>query len=119
MKRFLAVMFASVLTACCVFGVCWVANPSSVSTPQPIEALSPCPATSCASGACHGYDNVPMPDGIHEMTCPESGCSSVECHAFDTLVNGYRNASDASITAWVVMPVVIVVALVLLLKRVR
>ena len=53
------------------------------------------------------------------MTCPEAGCSSVECHAWETLVGGgYRRASDASMNLWFVGPVVLVVALVLIVRKV-
>ena len=36
----------------------------------PWQAASPCPAAGCASGECHGFDAVPGPDGVHEMTVP-------------------------------------------------
>lgn len=99
-----------------VYGAGTVANPT-VGAPLPIEENSPCPATSCASGQCHGYDSVPTPDGIHEMTCPEESCSSVECHAWDTLTTRYYSPSDASLNLWILAPVVLVVGLVLLVKK--
>ena len=55
---------------------------------------------------------MPEPDGVHEMSCPESSCSSVECHAWDSLVGRYRQASDASLNVWVLMPVALAVGLV-------
>ncbi len=79
----------------------------------PVAADSPCPATGCASGACHGFGDVPGPDGVHEMICPEAGCASVECHAWDSLMGRYHQASDASLNLWILMPVGLVVALVL------
>ena len=93
-----------------------MAKPSP-SPPQAITVDSPCPAVGCASGECHGLDDVPAPDGIHEMNCPEVSCSSVECHAWDTLATRYRQASDASLNLWVLAPVVLVVALVLLVRK--
>ena len=82
-----------------------------------IAAESPCPVAGCASGECHGFDNVPAPDGVHEMSCPEASCSSAECHAWDTLTTRYHQASDASLNLWVLAPVALVVALVLIVRR--
>lgn len=80
---------------------------------RPIEAASPCPVAGCASGECHGFADVPAPDGVHEMTCPEASCASVECHAWDSLIGRYHQASDASLNLWILMPVALVAALVL------
>lgn len=84
---------------------------------QPIAADSPCPATGCASGACHGFDAVPEPDGVHEMVCPEAGCASVECHGWDSLIGRYHQASDMSLNVWILMPVALVLGLWLLVRR--
>lgn len=115
MARKLIVTFAALAAvAACVVGAGSLAEPST--GVHALTAESPCPATRCASGECHGFDDVPSPDGVHEMACPESSCSSVECHAWDTLVGGYRQASGASLTLWLVVPVVVVVALVAVAK---
>lgn len=84
---------------------------------QPIAADSPCPAAGCASGACHGFDAVPEPDGVHEMSCPEAGCASVECHGWDSLIGRYHQASDMSLNVWILMPVALVLGLWLLVRR--
>ena len=83
---------------------------------QEISSDSPCPAAGCISGECHGFADVPDPDGIHEMTCPEAGCSSVECHAWDTLADRYHQASDASLNLWILAPVALVVGLIALIR---
>ncbi|WP_080799158.1 hypothetical protein [Arabiibacter massiliensis] len=83
----------------------------------PISADSPCPAAGCASGECHGFDDVPEPDGVHEMSCPEASCASVECHAWDSLVTRYHQASDASLNLWLLAPVALVVGLVLIVRK--
>lgn len=83
----------------------------------PIESTSPCPVTACASGTCHGYEDVPEPDGIHEMECPESGCTSVACHAWETLASRYHKASDISLNLWIFFPFLLVGGLVMLLRR--
>lgn len=84
------------------------------STVRSIEADSPCPVAGCASGACHGFGNVPVPDGVHEMACPEATCASVECHAWDSLIGRYHQASDASLNLWILTPVVLVAALMVM-----
>ena len=107
------------IAALAVIGVVVVGAGSLLEPATGVHALtaeSPCPTTACASGECHGFDNVPLPDGVYEMACPEASCASTECHAWDTLVGGYRQASDASLTLWLVVPVVVVVALVAVAK---
>ena len=83
-----------------------------------IEPGSPCPVAGCASDACHGFDDVPEPDGVHEMTCPEASCASTECHAWNSLTTRYHQASDASLNLWVLAPVALVVGLVLIVRKV-
>ncbi|WP_165055465.1 MULTISPECIES: hypothetical protein [unclassified Adlercreutzia] len=82
----------------------------------PITADSACPAAGCASGQCHGFADVPEPDGVHEMVCPEAGCASVECHAWDSLTGRYHQASDMSLNLWILMPVALVLGLWLLTR---
>ena len=105
-----------VLVSATVFGAA-AAVSGDIALPRPITESSACPATGCASGSCHGFDDVPEPDGVHEMACPEMTCASAECHAWDTLMGGYRQASDASLTLWIVVPVVVTLALTLIIKR--
>lgn len=92
----------------------------STSAIHAITADSPCPVTGCASGTCHGFEDVPSPDGVHEMVCPEVSCASLECHAWDSLISSYRQASDASLNIWILMPtifVIVVLALIRLLSK--
>lgn len=96
-----------------------VAQPGVAVLPQPIEESSPCPVTGCASGSCHGFDDVPAPDGTHDMVCPETSCASLACHAWDTLTTRYHQASDASLNLWILMPVMLVVALIVVMRKVR
>ena len=100
-------VIAAILAGVTVVGL--TVEPSS--SIQPITAESACPATGCASGQCHGFADVPEPDGIHEMVCPEAGCASVECHAWDSLTGRYHQASDMSLNVWILMPVTLVLGL--------
>ena len=118
MVRKLALALATfLLVGVCVFGAGLVVD-ATVGPPQAITVDSPCPAVGCASGECHGLDDVPAPDGIHEMNCPEVSCSSVECHAWDSLTTRYHQASDASLNLWLLAPVALVVGLVLIVRKV-
>lgn len=118
MRKKLIVLMVLMLVAVCTFGAGLVAD-ADAGLPQAITAESPCPVTQCASGACHGFDAVPQPDGVHEVVCPEAGCASVECHAWDTLTGRYHQASDASLNLWILAPVVLVVGLMLFLRKER
>lgn len=117
MKRMIIAAFVLVLIGSLVVVAGFASEPSS--SIQTIQADSPCPVTGCASGECHGFDNVPEPDGVTEMICPEAGCASVECHAWDTLTTRYHQASDASLNVWILMPVALVLVLMLVMKKVR
>lgn len=117
-RKTLVTLAAFLLVGAAVFGAGMLADPS-VGPPQAIAADSPCPATKCASGECHGFDDVPGPDGATEMSCPEAACASTECHAWDALATRYYRPSDMSLNLWVLAPVALVVGLVLLVKKVR
>lgn len=114
MKKAIVTVAVFLVFALAMFGVGSLVDPSSGI--HSLEPDSPCPVTQCASGECHGFEQVPGPDGIHEMTCPEASCSSVECHAWDSLIDRYHQASDASLNVWILMPVVLVVVILLLIK---
>ncbi len=116
MKKIIAALAVFLVAGLCVAGAALVASPGSLVV-RPITPEAPCPVVGCASGACHGFDDVPGPDGVTEMTCPEAGCSSVECHAWETLTGRYRQASDASLNLWILMPVVLVVGLVAIVRK--
>ena len=118
MKKTLVTVLAFLMVGACVF-LAGVAADPSVDLPQPVGADSPCPATGCASGTCHGFDDVPEPDSVHEMACPEATCASVECHAWDTLTTRYYRPSDASMNVWLLLPVALVVGVVQLVKKVK
>ena len=115
-RKTLVTLAAFLLVGAAVFGAGALADPS-VGPPRAIAEDSPCPATSCASGSCHGFDDVPEPDGETEMSCPEASCASVECHAWDALATRYYQPSDMSLNLWVLAPVALVVGLVLLVKK--
>lgn len=119
MKRFIvyAVLFAA---ACGLsFFIADVAV-DTVSAPTAIESASECPVVQgCATGQCHGLDDVPEPDGIHEMKCPEDGCASTECHAWDALSDGYRRASGMSLMVWILIPSIFACIAILMVRKSR
>ena len=80
-----------------------------------IEPTSPCPVVGCAAESCHGYNDIPQPDGVHEMICPEVGCAATSCHAWETLQNRYHQASSTSLMLWILAPVVFVIALLFMM----
>lgn len=113
-RKIIAVVFSLALGA--VFFAASCTNTSNVASIAPESA---CPVTGCANGSCHGYDNVPEPDGATELTCPVTSCVSVECHAWSTLRSNYHQASDASLTLWIMIPSVILAAAALAARKVR
>ncbi|WP_080799123.1 hypothetical protein [Arabiibacter massiliensis] len=115
MRRLFVTLTAFALAGGLVLAAGLAAEPAT--GVRAITAESPCPAAGCASGECHGFDDVPEPDGVHEMSCPEASCASVECHAWDSLVTRYRQASDASLNLWLLAPVALVVGLVLIVRK--
>lgn len=120
MKKTFVVTLVFLVTACLAFWACGIAGSNrDVGLPMQITEQSACPVVNCASGACHGYEDVPEPDGVHTMTCPEKHCDSAECHAWNVLESRYSKASDFSLNLWVLAPVVLVLGLVLVVKKVR
>ena len=115
-RKLLVTLAVFLLVGVMVYGAGMLAEPATGIAP--IETNTPCPAAGCASGECHGFDDVPGPDGVHEMSCPEASCASAECHAWDSLVGRYHQASDASLNVWILAPVALVVALVLIVRKV-
>lgn len=102
---------AFLLMAALVFAAGRAAEPGS--GVRALDGSALCPVAGCAGG-CHGYADVPEPDGAREMACPEAGCASAECHAWGALRDRYHRASDASLNLWVLAPVALVVGLVAL-----
>jgi hypothetical protein len=121
MKKAVLTVVAFVLMGAAVFGTAALAVPGEVSVPQRITGETPCPVAGCTQpdGACHAGALSPVPDGSFVMECPKArGCSSTECHAADRLTSHYNAPSDFSMNLWILAPVVLVVALVLIVKKV-
>lgn len=115
-KNFAITFAAFALVGACAVGAAMLAGSGNVGL-HAIEDDSPCPATTCTNGECHGFGDVPEPDGAHELMCPETGCASVECHAWSSLVGRYHQASDASLNVWILLPVLLAVGLVALVRK--
>ena len=117
MKKIIVALAAFLAAGLCAAGVALVVSPGSLAV-HPVTAEAPCPVVGCASGSCHGFDDVPEPDGVTKMSCPEAGCASAECHAWETLTVRYHQASDASLNLWILMPAVLVVGLMAVIRKV-
>lgn len=116
-KKTLVTIGIFLVVGCLVFGAGFAASPDTVGLPQAIKEDSSCPVVGCASGECHSFENVPDPDGVHEMDCPEASCASVECHAWDTLANRYYQPSDMSLNVWILAPALLVIGLILIVRK--
>lgn len=114
-RKFLITLAAFAIVGTCALAAGNAADPATGI--RIIDSGSSCPAVGCASGSCHGFDDVPEPDDIHEMMCPKEGCTSVECHAWDSLMTRYHQASDASLNLWILAPMALVVGLVLIVRK--
>jgi hypothetical protein len=102
-------------------GVALSASPE-VGLPQRIAATTPCPVAGCVQpdGACHAAAPAPEPDGSLTMQCPQvAGCTDVACHAWERIEAGALRGkpSDASMNLWILAPVVLVVGLVALVRK--
>ena len=62
MRKIIATVVVFLLAGACVVGAVALVQPDVLSV-RPIAADSPCPVVGCASGECHGFDDVPEPDG--------------------------------------------------------
>ena len=116
LRKTLITLTVFLLVGIGVFAAGLVAD-TSVGLPQAITADSPCPATGCANGSCHGFDAVPLPDAASEMVCPEATCASTACHAWDSLTTRYYQPSDASLNLWILAPVALIIGLIVLVKK--
>ena len=115
--RFVAVAACFAVAVSLAFCVVRLAAPE-VCLPAAVTSDSSCPATRCAGGACHGFDDVPAPSDVYEMSCPEATCSSIGCHAWDELLGRYGHASGASMALWIFLPVGLTVGLLVALRKV-
>ena len=117
-KRLILALAIMVVAGACVVGA-GMAGASDSAGFEPVGEAA-CPVAGCTlEGVCHDYAAVPEPDGACELVCPEVGCASVECHAWDQLAGGgYRGASDMSLNVWIVLPVVLVLAMMLVVRKV-
>lgn len=109
-----------VVAGAAVFGAVALASPGEVSFPHRITHETSCPVAGCTQpdGACHAGSLPLTPDGSFVMACPKAKkCSSAECHAADELTSHYNTPSDFALTLWILAPVVLVVTLVLIVKK--
>jgi len=121
-KKLLLTFVAFAFVGVLAFGAAWAASPQSVALPQAISADTPCPVAGCTQpdGGCHAASPAPEPDGTFLMVCPRiDGCSDAKCHAWERIDSLRSKPSDAAMNLWIIAPVVFVLALVLIVKKVR
>lgn len=63
MKKIAVTAAVFLLAAVCSVGAVMLVQPEALSV-RPITETSPCPVVGCASGSCHGFDDVPEPDDV-------------------------------------------------------
>jgi len=122
MRKVLATLLVFAATAALAFAGSAAAAPGGVALPQAITATTPCPVAGCAQadGACHAAAAAPVPNGTFVMACPKvKGCADVSCHAQERLTTHYNRPSDSSLNLWILAPVLLTVALVLVVRKMR
>jgi hypothetical protein len=119
-KKLVLMLATFAIAGVLVFVIGWASNSQSVALPQRITEETPCPVAGCLQpdGACHTASAPPAPDGSFAMTCPRiEGCSDVQCHAWDRIEATRSKPSDASMNLWILAPVVFVLGLVIIVRK--
>jgi hypothetical protein len=119
-KKTLITLFVFLVLGVVIWGAGKLASPQSVALPQAITSEVVCPVAGCTQpdGACHAAAAAPEPDGSFSMVCPKiTSCSDTNCHAWDRLTTRYNKPIDASLNLWILTPVLLSVALVLVVLR--
>ena len=121
LKKTVITLLVFVLFGAVVFGVGALGRPGSAVFPEVIGPDSLCPVVGCAqTDGCHAASPPPEIDGTFEMLCPKiEGCAAIDCHASERLVSHYNKPSDSSMNLWILAPVVLVVGLVALVKKIQ
>lgn len=111
------VVFIFVGALCFLAGSC--AGQPVVALPQAITDDTPCPVAGCTQAeACHAAAPAPEPDGNFVMSCPiDKGCASTDCHAWSHISDLRMRPSDIAMNLWIITPVVLVLALVALVRK--
>jgi hypothetical protein len=119
LRRLLLALFTFGLVGALTFLVGWAVGQPTVVLPERITVTTVCPVAGCAQAdGCHAAMPAPVPDGSFEMLCPRTeGCTDVECHAWDHIKASRSRPSDASLNLWILAPMVLVVGLVLLIRK--
>jgi hypothetical protein len=118
-RKLLLALFAFGLAGVLILLVGWATGQPAATLPERITATTVCPVAGCAQAdGCHAAKPAPVPDGSFEMLCPRTeGCADVECHAWDRIETTRGKPSDVSLNLWILTPVLLVVGLVLLIRK--
>lgn len=118
-KKLLITFMAFAFVGILVFLVGWAGATQEVALPQRITPEVLCPVAGCAQREeCHAAAKPPFPDGTFEMICPRvRSCSDTDCHAWDRIEATRSKPSDASMNLWILAPVILVVTLVVIVRK--
>ncbi|MDR0500036.1 MAG: hypothetical protein LBG97_02155 [Coriobacteriales bacterium] len=120
LKSLVATSALCIILAFAIFGVAWAGSKDDIALPEPILPETLCPVAKCTQpdGSCHASAAAPEPDGSFAMICPKVSCSEYSCHAWER-VSSSSKPSDAAMNLWIITPVVLVLGLIILVKKVR
>jgi hypothetical protein len=121
MKKLILTFVVFVVVAILVFMTGMAASPEDVALPERITEVTPCPIAGCAqiNGSCHAASPAPDPDGTFDMLCPvRTGCADTSCHAWDRIGNTHSKPIDAAMNLWILAPVVLIVLLVMVVRKI-
>ncbi|MDR1014915.1 MAG: hypothetical protein LBL86_08085 [Coriobacteriales bacterium] len=119
-KKLLVTFVLFVLLGILTFLAGWASDKETVALPQTIRAETPCPVAGCTQpdASCHAAGPAPVPNGTLTMECPRvKGCSETDCHAWSRIETTRSKPSDASMNLWILAPVVLVLVLVAMVRK--
>ena len=119
-KKILITLLVFIVMGVFVFGIMRLTNQQSVALPERIAPDTPCPVVGCTQpdSGCHADGPYPEPDGVILMECPRDvGCTDSQCHAWDRIEMRRTSPNDASMNLWILAPVVLVLLLVGLVRK--
>ncbi|MDR1422539.1 MAG: hypothetical protein LBI64_06730 [Coriobacteriales bacterium] len=119
-KKFILTLVVFVAVGALVFVTSWAFNTQGIALPAPITEETLCPVAGCTQPdkGCHAAQAAPEPDGSFTMICPRvKGCADSTCHAWERIDAPRSKPSDASMNLWILAPVILVLGLMGLTRK--